>query len=58
MKPERDGDKLGAWLRADLENAHRVLDGWKVPRRLPDSRIECTLAARIEMALRLKLDLG
>ena len=54
-----DGDKLVAWLREaadELENAHALLDAYKTPRKLPaglggDGTTECTLAARISLAL-------
>jgi hypothetical protein len=50
----RDGDKLIAWLREgadELEKAHAVLDLADVPRSLPGSDVECTLAARIALAV-------
>ena len=50
----RDGDKLVAWLREgadELEKAHRTLDNYGVPRSRPGSDCECTLAARISLAL-------
>jgi hypothetical protein len=48
----RDAEKLVAWLREaadELEKAHRILDAEDVPRSLPDSDAECTLAARIAL---------
>ncbi len=48
-----DGDKLVAWLREgadELEKAHRLLDAYSVPRCLPGTEVECTLAARIALA--------
>lgn len=50
-----DGDTLVAWLREaadELEKAHAILDGYGVPRTLnQDDGVECTLAARIALAL-------
>jgi hypothetical protein len=49
-----DAETLVEWLRegaAELEKAHRVLDDHDVPRSLPESNVECTLAARIALAL-------
>lgn len=48
-----DAEKLVAWLREgadELEKAHAVLDDEGVPRSLPGSDVECTLAARIAFA--------
>jgi hypothetical protein len=45
-----DAEKLIAWIREaanELEKAHRILDEMAVPRRIPGSDVECTLAARI-----------
>jgi hypothetical protein len=55
----RDGDTLVAWVREaadELEKAHAILDVHGVPRGLPvemggDGKTECTLAARIALAL-------
>jgi hypothetical protein len=50
----RDGDKLTAWLREaadEIDKAHAILDEAGMPRRLPGSDVECTLAARIALAL-------
>jgi hypothetical protein len=52
--PMRDGDKMAAWLREaadELDKAHAILDVEGVPRSLPSSEVECTLAARIALAL-------
>jgi hypothetical protein len=50
----RDGDKITAWLREaadELDKAHAILDAHDVPRSLPGTGVECTLAARIALAL-------
>lgn len=50
----RDGHTLAACLRQgadELEKAHAVLDTHGVPRSIPGSNSECTLAARIALAL-------
>lgn len=55
----RDGDKLAAWLREaadEIDKAHAILDAHDIPRGLPrnlggDGKTECTLAARIAMAI-------
>lgn len=55
----RDGDKLTAWLREgadEIDKAHAYLDAVGVPRALSpehggDGTTECTLAARIALAL-------
>jgi hypothetical protein len=48
----RDGDILAAWLREaadEIDKAHAYLDAIGVPRRVPGSANECTLAARIAL---------
>lgn len=55
----RDGDKMASWLREaadELDKAHGLLDALNVPRGLPGSDVECTLAARIGMAHELWTD--
>lgn len=52
--PVRDAETLIAWLREaadELENAHAVLDLHDVPRDLTDDGVDCTLAARIAIAM-------
>lgn len=52
-----DKDKLIAWLREgadELENAHRTLDRYEVPLSVEGTSVECTLAARIALALEEK----
>jgi hypothetical protein len=52
LPPQRDGDKLAAWLREaadELDKAHALLDDLGVPRSTPGSDVECTLAARIAL---------
>ena len=54
LRTERDAERLVAWVREaaeELENAHEVLDNAGVARSLPGSPVECTLAARIALAL-------
>ena len=49
-----DGDKMAAWLREaadELDKAHAYLDANEVPRSLSGDGVECTLAARIAMAM-------
>lgn len=49
---QSDGDKLAAWLREgadEIDKAHAVLDVAGVPRSIPGSDVECTLAARIAL---------
>lgn len=49
-----DGDTLIAWVREaadELEKAHAYLDVYEVPRSIPGTDAECTLAARISLAL-------
>ena len=51
----RDGDKLSAWLREaarELDTAHATLDNLGVPRSIPGSVVECSLAARITLLAR------
>jgi hypothetical protein len=51
--PERDSDRLVAWLREgahELENAHRVLDECPVPRVAVDGKA-LSLAGRIAWLL-------
>lgn len=48
----RDGDTLVAWVREaadEIEKAHAFLDDCGVPRSLPGTEVECTLAARIAL---------
>jgi hypothetical protein len=45
-----DAEKLVAWLREaadELEKAHAFLDALGVPRQMPGTDVDCTLAARI-----------
>lgn len=47
-----DAEKIVAWMREaanELEKAHKCLDVLRVPRSLPGSSHECTLAARIAL---------
>jgi hypothetical protein len=51
---KRDGDVFIAWVREaadELEKAHAILDEAGAPRSIPGSDTECTLAARIALAL-------
>lgn len=57
----RDGDKLTAWLREaadELDKAHAFLDHLEVPRAIPGSDNECTLAARIALLAESAARLG
>lgn len=51
---KRDGDVLVAWVREaadELEKAHGILDAYSVPRAIGGDGVQCTLAARIALAL-------
>lgn len=50
----RDSDKLSAWLREaadEIDAAHVLLDAHRVERTVSEDGTECTLAARIAVAL-------